>query len=328
MAELWTMVASAAVVALLMLPVIRLLRAVEIMDVPNARSSHVSSTPRGGGLAVMAGVVVGVAVAHPPHELWLLVGSALLAAAIGLVDDLRGLSALLRLTLQFVLAVAVVGAVMGLTTNSGAAVAALALFGVVGYTNAFNFMDGINGISGFSGAIAGAWYFYLGSAHGDAPALTVGGAVLIGSCVGFLPWNLPRAKIFLGDVGSYGLGLLIAGLALLAYSEGMAVGIVVAPLLVYGADTGWTLVRRVRRGDSWREAHREHVYQRLCDAGLTHPASTAVVSLYTALVCVAVLVLPALAAVAAVCLVLVTYLCLPRLLAEPDRQRRSATRGR
>ena len=316
MAEPWAMVTSAAVALLLMLPVIRLLRAVDVMDIPNARSSHVASTPRGGGIAVMAGVAAGAAMAGPPHELWLLVASALVAAAIGLVDDMRGLSALVRLTAQFVLAAAVVAALLGPTTLTEAVVAGLALVGVVGYTNAFNFMDGVNGMSGSSGALAGAWYVYVGTGQVDAPALAAGGAVLIGACLGFLPWNLPRARVFLGDVGSYGLGLLIAGLALLAYSEGAGVGMALAPLLVYGADTGWTLVQRLRRGDSWREAHREHIYQRICDSGLSHSASTAIVGLHTVLVCVAALVLPAFVAAVAASLILVTYLILPGLLAE------------
>lgn len=316
MPDHWSGLTAALVTSALMWPLIRLLRAVDVMDVPNARSSHVETTPRGAGVAMMAGVLVGTAVGESSGELWLLVGLALVAAAVGLVDDLRGLSAGIRLLAQFALALVVVAALLSNEVSAaGFAIAVIAVVGTVGYVNAFNFMDGINGISGISGALAGAWYLYLGLGEADAGSLAVGGAVLLGASLGFLPWNLPRAHVFLGDVGSYGLGLLIAGLALMSFGEGISAWVALSPLLVYGADTVWTLARRLMRGESLSEAHREHVYQRLCDQGLTHPSSSAVVGLHTLVVCAAVLLLPLAAGAVAVGLVLSAYLCLPRMLA-------------
>lgn len=304
---------------LLAWPVISVLRAQHVLDVPNARSSHSKATVRGGGIALMSGVAVGIAISGPDYRLVTLLGLSLAAALVGLGDDLRNLSAYVRLVVQLLLGGAVVMLLAPLPTSWGGLLgAAVIMLGVVGYVNAFNFMDGINGISGMTGAVIGLWYLYLGLAGSDEH-LAVGGAVVMGACLGFLPWNFPVARVFLGDVGSYGLGLLIGGLAVVAYATGASPLEAMAPLILYVADTGWTLASRLRRGSPWREAHREHVYQRLCDAGLTHVQTTTVVALATAMTCAAIAWLPAGWALALVAGGLAGYLRLPEVLSKRMR---------
>ena len=268
-----------------------LLRGANVMDLPNARSSHAAPIPRGGGIAVYAALLVACAVAASVGDdvSWvpLVVGLAL--AAVGLVDDLRGLSGPARLVLQLLAGISVaVWAAGSVEAGAGRWVASAAIVVlVVGYVNAFNFMDGINAISALSGAMAGLWFAYVGE-RVDEPGLMTLGLALAGALAGFLPWNAPRARVFLGDVGSYGIGLVIASMAAWAWVSGAALPLAVAPLVVYGADTAWVLVKRARGRRPLMEAHREHVYQRLVDGlGWTHVVAASVVALASALVCLA-----------------------------------------
>lgn len=312
MAEVWALSVALATTLGVTGPVAIALRRRQIVDHPNARSSHSVSTPRGGGIAVVLGLLAGAVAAVAPPLLWGLLGVGLAAAAVGLADDLLELSALLRLALQLLLALAV-GLLLLRDVDANVAVGAvLVVFWITAYVNAFNFMDGVNGISGVSGAVAGGWFLLLGR-MADDHVLSVGGALLAGACLGFLPWNAPRATVFLGDVGSYGLGLLIGALAVQAVVQGVPPWTAAAPLLLYAADTAWTLLRRVLRGDSWREAHREHVYQRLCDVGLSHLQVSAVVLVVTAGACAAYRWLPGLVATVFTAVLLALYLALPHL---------------
>jgi UDP-GlcNAc:undecaprenyl-phosphate GlcNAc-1-phosphate transferase len=161
---------------------------------------------------------------------------------------------------------------------------------LTGYVNVFNFMDGSNGLAGLNAAVAGAWFAGIGTIE-DIDALAVGGALLLGASLGFLPWNFPRARVFLGDVGSYSIGFTIAWLALIGVLVSGQVLWCVAPTVLVLLDTSLTLLRRARRGESLTAAHREHVYQRLT----TVPGSPvpAVVATAATLGLVATAVLPA-----------------------------------
>jgi UDP-GlcNAc:undecaprenyl-phosphate/decaprenyl-phosphate GlcNAc-1-phosphate transferase len=261
---------------------IPLLRRARVVDVPNARSSHADVVPRGGGVAVLVGIAGAVAVAtpRPAAEALVLVGSALFAGLLGLVDDVRSLPVPVRLAVQAVLALAVAGWVTAQHVSRPGIVAVGAVAGavwLVGYVNAFNFMDGINGISGLSAVVAGGWYAWLGQDHHE-PVVTVLGLALAGAAAGFLPWNVPRARVFLGDVGSYGIGMVIACTSLVAVLDGIPLWMAAAPLAIYLTDTAWALAKRLVRGDSWRDAHREHVYQRLVDTGWSHTAGAVLVA--------------------------------------------------
>jgi UDP-N-acetylmuramyl pentapeptide phosphotransferase/UDP-N-acetylglucosamine-1-phosphate transferase len=300
-----------------------LLRRAQFMDVPNQRSSHVLVTPRGGGVAVMLAVVVGV-LGGQRAAAWPLVLLAVLLAVVGLMDDARTLSSRVRLGAQVLLGTALslwVASYAGTAGLAAAVFGVVCLFGVVSYVNAFNFMDGINGISALNATLTGAWFAWLGWDQ-DLPVVALVGGCMAGAALGFLPWNAPRARVFLGDVGSYGIGAVVAGLAAVSWGAGAPALTVVAPLLVYLADTGWVILRRARAGAPLMEAHREHVYQRLLAQGWGHVASACVNAGAGVLICLLVVVLapahPA-AVVVLAAAVLALYLSLPEL----DRRVRS-----
>jgi len=154
------------------------------------------------------------------------------------------------------------------------------VFVIVGYTNAFNFMDGINGIAGAQTLVCGLGTAGLAVVAGvplDHPAVLFS-LLAAGAAAGFLPHNFPRAKMFMGDVGSVPSGFLLAVLAAwVARDFGwwllVPLGLLHANFLL---DTGITLIRRVVLGDRWYEAHREHFYQRLVRAGKSHAFVTVV----------------------------------------------------
>ncbi|WP_439937485.1 hypothetical protein ACS3YM_16325 [Nocardia sp. N13] len=305
-------------------PLLALLRRAQVVDVPNERSSHRDVVPRGGGIGVLVGWAVAVAtVALATSELadvtaWSVVvacAGVVAFALLGLVDDLKHLPAALRLALQAAISAGVAAAVAVGTYSTWPAllVAVVGCVWLVSYVNAFNFMDGVNAISASSAALAGCWYGVVSSGDGD-DFVRVASWALVGASLAFLPWNAPRAKVFLGDVGSYGVGALVGVLALVtALAEGSLL-VALAPLTIYLADTSGTLVRRALRGESLMQAHRSHVYQRLLDVGLFHLGSTAVVVLGGIVVCAATLALPAPAAVAVAAVVVAGYLSLPALL--------------
>jgi len=267
------------VVGLVLQPVVlRALTAASILDVPSSRSSHRRPTPRGGGIAVVAAAATGLLVLPTTRALAL---PLVTFAAIGLAEDLRGEPVRARLLLQVVAGAGTVALLLPAGAAVPVAASLVAAVAVVGYVNAFNFMDGVDGISALSAIVAGGAYAAAGIWL-DLPALAAGGALAAVAAATFLPWNLVHARVFLGDVGSYGLGGLIAALAVYGALRGVPVELVLAPLALYLADTGATLARRMHRREDWLRPHRTHVYQRLTDRGLSHAqvaAATAAASL-------------------------------------------------
>jgi UDP-N-acetylmuramyl pentapeptide phosphotransferase/UDP-N-acetylglucosamine-1-phosphate transferase len=308
-----------AVSTLSMFVVIPLLHRAAVLDRPNHRSSHLHVTPRGGGISVLLGIMTGLAIGLAGHRLGFniaLIGLTLVVlvlGAVGLRDDIGRSSTLVRFVIQICL-----GAVMAIATLQGShfALPVLIAVGVVGiiwlasYVNAFNFMDGINGISGVSAIAAGLWYASVGARRGDS-FITISGLTLAGASLGFLPWNFPRARVFLGDVGSYGIGAMIAFLAWAVAIRYQSLPMALAPVVVYLADTAFTLGLRARRGEPLTEAHRDHVYQRLNRGGLSHTAVSGIVLAFTAAICVCARWLPTPAAVASTVALLCAYVALP-----------------
>ena len=257
------------------------LRRRQSFDHPNDRSSHTVPTPRGGGLACAAGALAGSLAGqrsgNGPSREW--IGASVVLGAVGRLDDVSGLGPLPRLGVQ-----AVAGAVTGARAG-GLAGAAFGTVTVPAIINAFNFMDGINGISG---GTAAAWGLSVATQPALSPQLRAQGALTAGMGAGFLPYNVPTASMFLGDVGSYLLGSGIAVTVVEgSFLEGKpdargALG-VLAPLALYLADTGTTIVRRALRGESVTEAHREHAYQQLVhETGWPHWMVSALVAGATA----------------------------------------------
>jgi len=176
---------------------------------------------------------------------------------------------------------------LDLTSQPGVAwpalVSALFLFlWLTGYTNAFNFMDGINGLAAGQAIVTGLGMALLGSVVSGQSSMVsppvLLSLVIAGACAGFLPHNFPKARMFMGDVGSAPLGFLLAALVVwIARDYGwwllIPLGLLHANFVL---DTGLTLARRILRGERWYEAHREHFYQRLIRAGKSHPFVTGV----------------------------------------------------
>jgi UDP-GlcNAc:undecaprenyl-phosphate/decaprenyl-phosphate GlcNAc-1-phosphate transferase len=207
---------------------------------------------------------------------------------LGFVDDLRGLPAVRRLALQAIGGAAAAG-LLTLPMHMAPVAALLAVAAaawITAYVNAFNFMDGVNGISAVHALIAGVAYACYAE-WGQHPFLLAASlAVAVGALM-FLPWNAGRARVFLGDVGSYSLGAALAVLATDAVLRGVPVEAVLGPLALYLADTAWTLQRRIRAGERWLQAHRTHVYQQWCDAGWSHQEVTLLTGALTILLTVA-----------------------------------------
>lgn len=255
-------------VFLLLKPLIGWLHRRAIMDIPNDRSSHVEVTPRGGGIATTAGILLGVAawisVAPDTTAPLVLLGMAVLAIVSWLDDRSGGLPVGIRLGAQ----AASVGLVlamlpMDVTVTHGLVpvlLERLILFlAWMWFTNLFNFMDGINGITGVEMASIGIGFTLLSALEGIvAPA----GMIVAAAALGFLPWNWGRAKVFLGDVGSVPAGYFIGGLILalvLATTSHWAAALILP--MYYWVDATYTLLRRLLRGEKVWQAHRGHFYQ-------------------------------------------------------------------
>jgi UDP-N-acetylmuramyl pentapeptide phosphotransferase/UDP-N-acetylglucosamine-1-phosphate transferase len=257
-----------------------------LVDVPNHRSSHTEPTVRGGGVGIVAGLLVGLGCcALLLDSLAELLGIAAIGvivgalAVIGFIEDVQGLRVAVRLISQ---ASVVILAATGLVLIAGTTVTlglAIALAGVA-YINAANFMDGVNGISGTHGAVVGAFFSVVGFASNE-PGLMLAAVAVGAAFLSFLPWNAPRARMFMGDVGSYALGGAVWALAVWALVVGVSWLTVVAPLLVYSTDVAITLARRSQRGAILTEAHHEHVYQRVHEFTHSHGKATALATTAT-----------------------------------------------
>ena len=303
---------TALVVTAVSAPVVRaILLRLNILDVPNHRSSHDTPIPRAGGLACLMGAVAAslAAVNLGLSVSWVVLGGAVGLAGVGFADDWLTLPPLPRLAAQ-----AVCGALVGLSLNGvGLALAGAALYPLI--VNVVNFMDGINGISG---AVLTVWGVAALVAAFSDPVAIFGlgalGCVAIGTALGFLPWNVPRARLFLGDSGSYFIGALIAGGVLLGSSQGASPAVLFAPLALYLGDVAHTLLRRKRRGEALMEAHREHAYQRLVSiAGLSHAVVALLVAVASIVVLLVWLLLPPAGSVPATVAVVALFLALPTL---------------
>lgn len=319
---MWLAIAlAAATSALSMFAIVPLLKRAALVDHPNHRSMHRSPTPRGGGIGIGAGMLVGFLTGVTDGSIRLDVVAVLCLAAgavmsgLGFIDDAVGLSARVRLLTQLVLGSAIATTAINLSTSTTWLLVGAPVVGalwVAAFVNAFNFMDGINGISSLTAIVAGTWYAYLGW-HLDDPTLLLGG-LLAGAACGFLPWNLPHARAFLGDVGSYGIGALLACLALDAAIRHDAPLAAIAPLLLYIADTGITLLRRMIAGAQLTEAHREHAYQRAVALGPSHTTVAAYAAVASAIICLAVRFTRAPSAELLVAAILLVYLEMPTLI--------------
>lgn len=265
--------------------VLKALHAWQVLDRPNERSSHVVPTPRGGGLGIVAAATAGLgwvstAAGGGIVAAVLLAGAGVLGA-VSFFDDRHPLPWRLRFAVQVVAGTVFVGFLGTAVTMPwplALVAAALGVLLVVSYANAFNFMDGINGLAAGQALVSGLGLAALAIRVGlpaDHPAV-MAALLVAGAAAGFLPYNFPRAKMFMGDVGSVPLGFLLMGLTLwVARDAGWrwlpVFGIV---HLNFVLDTSVTMARRALRGEVLHQAHREHFYQRLVRAGWSHERTT------------------------------------------------------
>jgi UDP-N-acetylmuramyl pentapeptide phosphotransferase/UDP-N-acetylglucosamine-1-phosphate transferase len=242
---------------------------------PNARSSHRIPTPQGAGIAVIAATLLVTAIAAAMMGLTLpiaLLGATVLIAVVGMIDDIKSIPVLPRLLLQ--------AAAVGVAIYSAPddlrlapmwplwAERALILLAGLWFVNLVNFMDGLDlmtvaeVVPVTAGLILLAWLGVLGA----LPALVA--AALCGAMLGFAPYNRPVAKMFLGDVGSLPIGLLLGWCLLqLAWQQHLIAALLLP--LYYLADATVTLIRRIARHEPFWVAHRTHLYQRATDNGFT-----------------------------------------------------------
>jgi len=277
----------AASLACLSALAVRVMIAVRVMDLPDPRKVQRVPVPRGGGVGVVLAFLVGIAVLYAHAEFSRLaepyfrgvIFSAVAIAIVSFIDDVRALSARLRLATQLAAACVTVASGLWVQRYSlpGLGVVDLGLLGIpatlffiVFVTNAVNFIDGLNGLAsgtvlvacGFLSFIAaqqGGWFVYFSA------------LLLAAGMAGFIPFNYPKARIFLGDVGAQFAGFMMAvtGIAAARF-ERVELSFLLVPLVLSGVlfDVGFTLARRLLMGESLFKAHNTHLYQMAFRSGV------------------------------------------------------------
>jgi UDP-N-acetylmuramyl pentapeptide phosphotransferase/UDP-N-acetylglucosamine-1-phosphate transferase len=246
---------------------------------PNARSSHSAPTPQGGGIAVIAttllvtgGGIAALGETSATAEVFAVLAAGAFIAVVGGIDDLRPLPVVPRLALQTI-AIAVALAAM----PSDLRLVPLApwwaerlcvLIAWLWLVNLVNFMDGIDWMTVAEVVPVTGAIVLLGLAGAVEPLPALLAAALVGAMIGFAPFNRPVAQVFLGDVGSLPIGLLLGWLLVQLAAMGHVAAALILPLY-YLADATITLAGRVVRGEPFWRAHRTHFYQRATDCGLT-----------------------------------------------------------
>lgn len=261
-----------------------------IIDNPNERSSHSVPTPRGGGVAVVCSYLLALAVLMYSQQLELHTGLTLIIAGfiialLGFLDDHGHINAMVRLAIHFLVAIGVVFSLGGFSEVNvfngfelGFFANIIAVLFLVWLLNLYNFMDGINGIASVEAittVVSMAILYYVLKTTLNSDILW-----LLTACVfGFLLWNFPKAKIFMGDACSGFLGLILGILALIALKENLALFCAwIICLGVFVVDATYTLIKRVLSGYKMYDAHRSHSYQILSRRWGSHTPVTLIVA--------------------------------------------------
>ncbi len=280
----------AAGLALLSAAVVRLMIAVRVMDRPDGRKAHHLPTPKGGGIGIVVAFLVGIGVLYQfaefarladPYFLGVIEASVAIAV-VAFLDDLYDWNFTVKLAAQVLAALVAVGSGLYLRDYRVPYVGPLpvgwlgppaTLFWLLFATNAMNFIDGLNGLAGGVALIAAGFLAGIAATH-DGWFAYAASLLLAAGIAGFLPFNFPRARIFMGDVGSQFCGFMLAVLAVVASRfQGLEMSFLLVPMLLSGVlfDVGFTLVRRAVAGERLTAPHRGHLYQIAQRAGV--PAS-------------------------------------------------------
>ena len=295
----WVRIALAAGVAFIVAyvttpPVKRFAERVGAIDVPkDGRRVHDHPIPRMGGLAIFMGFVLSVLlfVNMSLPVLGMLLG-AVIIAVMGAVDDIVSLKPLVKLAGQVLAALAAIrcGLVFDTISNPnffsqtafiqiGRLSAPLTLLWIVGCTNAVNLIDGLDGLAVGVSAISSLTMFVVSLYVAD-PLVSILLAALVGACLGFMPFNLNPAKIFMGDVGSQLLGFILSTVSILGLFKFHAIITFIVPVLALAvplADTTFAFVRRIAHGQSPFKADRGHLHHRLLAMGMSQKQAVAVI---------------------------------------------------
>lgn len=270
--------------------IVRLMIAVRVPDVPDPRKAHIITTPKSGGVGIVCAFLLGVTLLYRyghesrlPNTYFLgIIAAAVLIALVSLLDDVRNMPYTVKLGGQLLAAVVAVASGFWLhdlnlpyygIVELGWLGPVLTICFLLFLTNALNFIDGLNGLAGgvtlisclFLAAIAGplgGFFIYTAS------------LLLAGGVLGFLPFNFPKGRIFMGDVGSQFCGFIMAllGIAAARFDQ-IQMSFLLVPFLLSGVlyDVTFTLVRRLLAHENIARAHNGHLYQVVCRAGLPAP---------------------------------------------------------
>jgi len=271
-----------------------------LVDHPGARRSHELPTPRGGGLAVALAMLVALILfGGLVAETFVVVAVVIATSALGWLDDTRGLAVRWRLLAQIVIGLLLIIWLGPVTAVSIGPFSLdwplfwtfMALVAFVWLMNLHNFMDGSDGLLAMQGSWTGLAMGVLLHIHGVGLSGLVG-FVMAGACLGFMFWNKPPARIFMGDSGSILLGGVIGLLALSGAANGdVSIWVSLIICSVFVVDATATLVQRALKGREWYTPHREHAYQRLISRGWGHDQALVMYGLINLVIVLPVLLL-------------------------------------
>jgi len=249
-----------------------------ILDLPNLRSSHSEPTPRGGGFSISIIALISVLVlwlsGYLSYQILLAIGcGGFLVSVVGWLDDKHNIAVIWR-------------AISYLTASAWAAywviyqnsafnqfnylIFGISLVSIAWMTNLYNFMDGSDALAA-SQAVCTALIGGVLLMLADYTGLSLLLFILSAACFGFLIWNWPPAKIFMGDVGSCFTGFIFASVALIGSIENIiSIAVWLILLSIFICDTSLTLMKRMFNGEKWYKAHRNHAYQLLIQSGMSH----------------------------------------------------------
>ena len=247
----------------------------KLIDVPNERSSHNVPTPKGGGVAIVISWFLGITVlffmGYVEDSLYFALLSGIILSVVSLIDDFINVKPFIRLIFQFITVIIAFYFLNGLrpfiipelSLNNLYVLYPLVILGMVWFINLFNFMDGVDGFASTEAILISLVIFILSG--------NIINLVLIGCIAGFLFWNWPKAKIFMGDVGSTQLGFILVILGVYFHNK-LEFSILNWIMLSspFWFDATFTLYRRWRNKEKLSQAHRKHAYQRIVQAGFSH----------------------------------------------------------